>query len=50
MNKTALIVIDMQNGLLQRKVHNKQGLISNINDLLTMFHYDNFQILLSIKY
>ena len=34
----ALIVIDMQYGLLQRNVFNKQTLIENVNTLLDFFH------------
>ena len=34
----ALLVIDMQYGLLQRNVFNKQGLIKNVNTLLAHFH------------
>lgn len=35
---TALLVIDMQYGLLQRNVFNKQQLIENVNTLLDFFH------------
>ena len=35
---TALLVIDMQYGLLQRNVFNKQQLIKNVNSLLDFFH------------
>ena len=35
---TALLVIDMQYGLLQRNIFNKQQLIDNVNALLDFFH------------
>jgi nicotinamidase-related amidase len=34
----ALLVIDMQEGLLQREIYQKQELINNINSLLSEFH------------
>ena len=34
----ALLVLDMQYGLLQRNVFNKQQLIENVNTLLDFFH------------
>ena len=34
----ALLVLDMQYGLLQRNVFNKQQLIKNVNSLLDFFH------------
>ena len=37
-NTQALMVIDMQYGLLQRNVFNKQQLIDNVNALLDFFH------------
>lgn len=37
-NIQALLVIDMQYGLLQRNVFNKQLLIKNVNTLLDHFH------------
>ncbi len=33
----ALLIIDMQCGLLKREVHNKQELINNINRLISLF-------------
>jgi nicotinamidase-related amidase len=47
MNNTALIVIDMQEGLLQRQVYNKQALIENINRLIDLFHSVNSLVILS---
>ena len=44
LNNPALIVIDMQQGLLQREVYNKQNLISNINKLLAFFSKKEMQI------
>ena len=40
----ALLVIDMQNGLLRRKVFNKQALIDNLNDLLNYFHQKDMPV------
>lgn len=42
----ALLVIDMQYGLLQRKVFHKQELINNVNNLLTFFHEEDKQVFL----
>ena len=41
-----LLVIDMQNGLLQRKVYNKQILVDNVNNLLDIFHKKNKPVFL----
>lgn len=38
MPNTALLVIDMQRGLLERPIYKKQELVDNINRLLDMFH------------
>jgi nicotinamidase-related amidase len=44
-NKQALLVIDMQKeGLLNRKVLNRQELINNVNSLIDFFHKDNKMI------
>lgn len=45
-NNQALLVIDIQHGLLQRKVFNKQILINNINSLLYTFHEHNKPVFL----
>lgn len=37
-NNRALLVIDMQYGLLQRSVFNKEKLIENVNSLIDYFH------------
>jgi nicotinamidase-related amidase len=41
MNDTALLVIDMQQGLFKRQIYNQQQLIDNINHLLDIFHQAN---------
>ncbi|TAH67133.1 MAG: cysteine hydrolase [Anaerolineaceae bacterium] len=42
----ALLVIDMQNGLLQKNVYNKQELIDNVNSLLDYSHKENMIVIL----
>ncbi len=42
----ALLVIDMQYGLVQREVFNKQILIDNINRLISFFHEQNKPVFL----
>lgn len=46
LHKSALLVIDMQYGLLQRKVFNKQILIKNVNSLFSFFHEQNKPVFL----
>lgn len=41
-----LLVIDMQHGLLQREIFNKQALIENVNSLLDCFHSENRPVFL----
>ncbi len=45
-NNQALLVIDMQHGLLQREVFNQQALINNINRLIAFFHEHNKHVFL----
>jgi nicotinamidase-related amidase len=47
MDNTALVVIDMQEGLLQRQVYRKQALIENINRLMDLFHSADYPVFLS---
>lgn len=42
----ALLVIDMQEGLLQREIFQKDQLINNINSLLSEFHSKNKTVFL----
>jgi nicotinamidase-related amidase len=46
MNDTALLVIDMQQGLFNKKIYNSQRLIDNINHLLDRFHLVNSPVFL----
>lgn len=43
---TALLVIDMQTGLLNRNVYRKQELIESVNSLLNFFHSQNMPVIL----
>ena len=42
----ALIVIDMQKGLLQRDDYNKQVLIGHVNDVMAHFHHKKLPVIL----
>lgn len=42
----ALIVIDMQKGLLQKDVYGKQALIGHVNDLMAHFHDRKLPVIL----
>ena len=44
LKNTALLIIDMQNGLLKRDVFNKQSLIENIKQLQSYAHNNNLQV------
>lgn len=46
MKNTALIIVDMQTGLLNRPVVNQKVLIENINKLLKFFHDSNGIVIL----
>ncbi len=45
MDNTALIVIDMQEGLLERQVYKKQELINNANTLMALFRENSIVVL-----
>jgi nicotinamidase-related amidase len=47
MSETALLIIDMQKGMMQKDVFNKQNLIGNINSLLDFFHANKNAVFLS---
>jgi len=47
MKHSALIIIDRKEGLLQRGIYQKQGLIDNVNRLLRLFHEKKGMIFLA---